>query len=177
MHYNWLRQTAWLKLASNSVFMGCMVHWRTRPKTLERARNRRNSPNPVGRSCCLCSDSSELGPPGVPMYFLIYLRRHLDTMAKGSQKEARLRRLREEILNYVTGNPGCTASQIVAWLSIDLKMKNHGLTPRKVGFFIPRYCKELVWKQDSMTGKRIYTNKGWTVWVKTQCPVDRPLDP
>ncbi|MDP6906757.1 MAG: hypothetical protein QF440_05015 [Candidatus Thalassarchaeaceae archaeon] len=79
-------------------------------------------------------------------------------MAKGPQKEARLRRLREEILNYVATNPGCTASQIVAWLSIDLRMKNHGLTARKIGFFIPRHCKELVWRQDSSTGKRVYSN-------------------
>ncbi len=99
-----------------------------------------------------------MGPPGGPLSFLIYPQRQFNTMAKGAQKEARLRRLREEILNFVSVNPGCTASQIVAWLSIDLKMKNHGLTPRKVGFFIPRYCKELVWKQDSLTGKRVYTN-------------------
>lgn len=100
-----------------------------------------------------------MGPLGAPISFFIYPRGHIDNMAKGTQKAARLRRLREEILNFVSINPGCTASQIVAWLSIDLRMKNHGLTPRKVGFFIPRYCKELVWKQDSMTGKRVYTNK------------------
>ncbi len=99
-----------------------------------------------------------MGSPGGPLSSLIYLRGQIDSMAKGTQKEARLRRLKEEILSFVNINPGCTASQIVAWLSIDLKMKNHGLTPRKIGFFIPRYCKELVWKQDSMTGKRIYTN-------------------
>ena len=99
-----------------------------------------------------------MGPPGVPLLSLIYFGQPITSMAKGAQKEARLRRLREEILKFVSVNPGCTASQIVAWLSIDLKMKNHGLTPRKVGFFIPRYCKELVWKQDSLTGKRIYTN-------------------
>jgi len=99
-----------------------------------------------------------MGPPGGPLHCLIYLQRPSSSMAKGAQKEARLRRLREEILKFVSVNPGCTASQIVAWLSIDLKMKNHGLTPRKVGFFIPRYCKELVWKQDSLTGKRVYTN-------------------
>ena len=98
------------------------------------------------------------GSPGVPLMSLIYHRRQIDGMAKGTQKEARLRRLREEILNFVNINPGCTASQIVAWLSIDLKMKNHGLTPRKIGFFIPRYCKELIWKQDSVTGKRVYTS-------------------
>ncbi len=99
-----------------------------------------------------------MGPPGVPLLSLIYLGIQVESMAKGTQKEARLRRLREEILNFVSINPGCTASQIVAWLSIDLKMKNHGLTPRKIGFFIPRYCKELIWKQDSVTGKRVYTS-------------------
>ena len=98
------------------------------------------------------------GPPGVPLLSLIYFLRQIESMAKGTQKEARLRRLRTEILNFVNINPGCTASQIVAWLSIDLKMKNHGLTPRKIGFFIPRYCKELIWKQDSVTGKRVYTS-------------------
>ena len=99
-----------------------------------------------------------MGPPGVPLLSLIYLGIQVESMAKGTQKEARLRRLREEILNFVSINPGCTASQIVEWLSIDLKMKNHGLTPRKIGFFIPRYCKELIWKQDSVTGKRVYTS-------------------
>lgn len=77
-------------------------------------------------------------------------------MAKGSQKAARTNRLRNEILSYVETHPGCTASQIVAWLSIDLRMKNHGLTPRKVGFFIPRYVKEVSWTQDRQTGKRVY---------------------
>lgn len=77
-------------------------------------------------------------------------------MAKGSQKAARTNRLRNEILSYVKTHPGCTASQIVAWLSIDLRMKNHGLTPRKVGFFIPRYVKEVSWEQDRLTGKRVY---------------------
>ena len=82
-------------------------------------------------------------------------------MAKGAQKEARLRRLREEILNFVSINPGCTASQIVAWLSIDLRMKNHGLTPRKVGFFIPRHLADrLEWWQDHRAGRRVYGELG-----------------
>ncbi len=74
----------------------------------------------------------------------------------GSQKEARLNRLKYEIVDYVGGNPNCTASEIVAALSNDRRMKNHGLTPRKVGFFIPRYCKEILWSQDTATGKRVY---------------------
>lgn len=75
---------------------------------------------------------------------------------RGSQKQARRNRLRSEIMVYVSAHPNCTASEIVAALSNDRKLKNHGLTPRKVGFFIPRYCKEILWDQDSSTGKRIY---------------------
>jgi len=37
-------------------------------------------------------------------------------------------------------------------------MRNHGLTSRKVGFFIPRYLKNIVgFKLDRSTGKRIYS--------------------
>ena len=64
-------------------------------------------------------------------------------MAKGAQKEARLRRLREEILNFVSVNPGCTASQIVAWLSIDLKMKNHGFDTAKGWLFHPKILQRI----------------------------------
>lgn len=74
----------------------------------------------------------------------------------GTQKQARFNRLRSEIMDYVTTNPNCTASEIVAALSNERRMKNHGLTPRKVGFFIPRHCKEILWTQDRATGKRIY---------------------
>ena len=74
----------------------------------------------------------------------------------GSQKLARFMRLKNEILAYVRTNPKCTAADIVASLCNDRKMKNHGLTPRKVGFFIPRHCKEILWEQDRMTGKRVY---------------------
>lgn len=75
---------------------------------------------------------------------------------RGSQKQARRNRLKFEIMDYVSSNPNCTASEIVASLANDRRMKNHGLTPRKVGFFIPRYCKEILWNQDSSTGKRVY---------------------
>ena len=74
----------------------------------------------------------------------------------GSQKKARRNRLKSEIMDYVSSNPNCTASEIVASLANDRRMKNHGLTPRKVGFFIPRYCKEILWNQDTSTGKRVY---------------------
>lgn len=75
---------------------------------------------------------------------------------KGSQRRARLKRLKLEILVYVADSPGCSAADIVAHLSNDRKMRNHGLTTRKVGFFIPRYLKEVTWTLDSSTGKRIY---------------------
>ena len=75
----------------------------------------------------------------------------------GNQKQAREERLKREIRKYIRSNPECTASQIVAHLSIDLRMRNHGLTPRKVGFFIPRYVNDVGWRLDSTTGKRLYT--------------------
>ena len=75
----------------------------------------------------------------------------------GNQKQAREERLKREIRRYIRSNPDCTASQIVAHLSIDLRMRNHGLTPRKVGFFIPRYVNDVDWRLDSSTGKRLYS--------------------
>ena len=62
----------------------------------------------------------------------------------GSQKSARLERLKMEITEYVSRNPGCSAADIVDHLSNTLRMRNHGLTSRKVGFFIPRYLKNIV---------------------------------
>jgi hypothetical protein len=42
-------------------------------------------------------------------------------------------------------------------------MRNHGLTPRKVGFFIPRHLSEyLVWWQDHTAGRRVYGEFGCT---------------
>jgi hypothetical protein len=77
---------------------------------------------------------------------------------RGSQKNARLKRLKQEIIEYVSINPGCSAADIVDYLSNTLRMRNHGLTARKVGFFIPRYLKNIVmFNLDSATGKRIYS--------------------
>ena len=77
---------------------------------------------------------------------------------EGSQKAARLHRLKNEIIEYVTKHPGCSAADIVDHLSNTLRMRNHGLTARKVGFFIPRYLKHTVmFNLDSSTGKRIYS--------------------
>ena len=76
---------------------------------------------------------------------------------KGSQKEARLNRLKKEIVDYIDTQPNCSAADIVGYLSNDLKMRNHGLTTRKVGFFIPRYLSDLItFTLDGTTGKRVY---------------------
>ena len=63
----------------------------------------------------------------------------------GSQKNARLERLKDEIIDYVRQNPGCLAADIVDHLSNERKMRNHGLTARKIGYFIPngKYWKSM----------------------------------
>ena len=83
---------------------------------------------------------------------------HETTMrGKGSQKQARLERLKNEIVDYLATSPGASAADIVAFLSHERKMRNHGLTTRKVGLFIPRYLSELInFRLDASTGKRIY---------------------
>ena len=68
---------------------------------------------------------------------------------KGSQKNARLERLKAEITTYIEDRPGCSAADIVAYLSNERKMRNHGLTARKIGYFIG-------FKLHATTGKRIY---------------------
>ena len=76
----------------------------------------------------------------------------------GSQKAARRERLKYEIVEYVSSNPGCSAADIVDHLSNTRRMRNHGLTTRKVGFFIPRYLKNIVmYTLDRSTGKRVYS--------------------
>ena len=75
----------------------------------------------------------------------------------GSQKEARLERLKEEIVDYVEQGHGVSAADIVSFLTHERKMRNHGLTARKIGLFIPRYLSERVsFRLDATTGKRIY---------------------
>ena len=76
---------------------------------------------------------------------------------KGSQKRARFERLVSEVRAFVCANPGCSAQAIVANLNHDQKMRNHGLTPRKVGFFITRNLRDsLTWWQDHRAGRRVY---------------------
>jgi hypothetical protein len=75
----------------------------------------------------------------------------------GVQKQARLNRLKNEIIEYVSSQPQCSAADIVDHLSNERKMRNHGLTARKVGFFIPRYLSEMIgFTLDNSTGKRLY---------------------
>lgn len=76
---------------------------------------------------------------------------------KGSQKKARFERLANEVRKFVYANPGCSAQAIVASLNHDQKLRNHGLTPRKVGFFITRNLRQsLTWWQDHRAGRRVY---------------------
>ena len=76
----------------------------------------------------------------------------------GSQKNARLERLKDEIIDYVRQNPGCLAADIVDHLSNERKMRNHGLTARKIGYFIPRHMKMSInYKLDHSTGKSMYS--------------------
>ena len=78
-------------------------------------------------------------------------------LGKGSQKKARFERLKKEVINFVGANPGCSAQSIVANLSHDKSMRNHGLTPRKIGLFISRnLSKKLTWWQDHKAGRRVY---------------------
>ena len=79
---------------------------------------------------------------------------------KGSQKKARFERLKNEIIKFVSANHGCSAQSIVASLNHEKSMRNHGLTPRKVGFFISRNLGEkLTWWQDHKAGRRVYGDK------------------
>ena len=76
---------------------------------------------------------------------------------KGSQKKARLERLKNEIVDYVSQMPGASAADIGAFLSNERRMRNHGLTTRKVGLFIPLHLSDLInFRLDSSSGKRIY---------------------
>jgi hypothetical protein len=77
---------------------------------------------------------------------------------RGSQRSARLERLKLEIVEYVRKHPACLAADIVHYLSNERRMRNHGLTTRKIGFFIPRYMKNSIsFTLDNSTGKRLYS--------------------
>jgi len=96
-------------------------------------------------------------PPDIGLYIVKYNVYMIQMRGKGSQKEARLERLKEEIVEYIAVVPDCSAADIVHYLSNERRMRNHGLTTRKVGLFIPRYLSDLVgFKLDNSTGKRLY---------------------
>ena len=96
-------------------------------------------------------------PPDIWLYIVKYNVYMIQMRGKGSQKEARLERLKEEIVEYIAVVPDCSAADIVHYLSNERRMRNHGLTTRKVGLFIPRYLSDLVgFKLDNSTGKRLY---------------------
>ena len=85
------------------------------------------------------------------MYSMVHVRAHANTNIAFTEYGLM------EITDYVTRNPGCSAADIVDHLSNTLRMRNHGLTSKKVGFFIPRYLKNIVmFTLDRSTGKRIY---------------------
>ena len=70
-------------------------------------------------------------------------------------------KLKAEIATYIEDRPGCSAADIVAYLSNERRMRNHGLTARKIGYFIPRHMKNKIgFKLDATTGKRIYHAMG-----------------
>jgi len=80
---------------------------------------------------------------------------------KGTQKNARFQRLCHEVRAFVSANPGCSAQSIVACLNHDNKMRNHGLTPRKIGYFITHHlAQSLTWWQDHKAGRRVYAKIG-----------------
>ena len=79
------------------------------------------------------------------------------TREKNSQKTARLVRLMSEVKRFAFSNTGCSAQLIVAFLSLDKNMRNHGLTPRKIGPFIPRYLRQdVTWWHDHRAGRSVY---------------------
>ena len=75
----------------------------------------------------------------------------------GAQRTARHDRLCKEIIDYVEVQGACTAADIAHHLSNERRMRNHGLTARKIGFFIPRYVAEITFELDPNSGKRIYS--------------------
>ncbi len=102
----------------------------------------------------------KVGSRGTPT-LICYIWKDKLTMitmkGNGVQKLARLNRLKNEIIEYVASQPQCSAADIVDYLSNERKMRNHGLTTRKVGFFIPRYLSEMIgFTLDNSTGKRLY---------------------
>lgn len=77
----------------------------------------------------------------------------------GIQKEARRNRLINEIYNFVCANPGVGAAAIVGYLTAERRMRNHSLSARKIGFFIPRYCKDRIRFEEQIEGRTYFPIK------------------
>ena len=74
----------------------------------------------------------------------------------GIQKEARRNRLINEIYNFVSSNPGVSSAAIVGYLTTEKRMRNHSLSSRKIGFFIPRYCKDRIRFEEQNEGRAYF---------------------
>jgi hypothetical protein len=77
----------------------------------------------------------------------------------GIQKEARQNRLIKEIYNFVIDNPGVSSAAIVGYLTVEKRMRNHSLSARKIGFFIPRYCKDKIRFEERIEGRTYFPIK------------------
>ncbi len=77
----------------------------------------------------------------------------------GIQKEARRTRLIDEIYNFVSSNPGVSSAAIVGYLTVERRMRNHSLSTRKIGFFIPRYCKDRIRFEERIEGRTYFPIK------------------
>ena len=74
---------------------------------------------------------------------------------KSSQKLARQNTLVNAIYKFVNANPGVGSAAISGHLSADRKIRNAGLTSRKIGYFIPRHCKDKIRFEEKNEG-RVY---------------------
>jgi len=75
---------------------------------------------------------------------------------KSSKKLARHNRLIDEILSYLSISPKSKSVDIVHYLSNERRMKNYGLTPRKIGMFITSYCKENITFEETPEGRTYF---------------------
>ena len=78
----------------------------------------------------------------------------------GIQKEARRKRLINEIYSFVSANPGVNSAAIVGYLTAEVKLRNSSLTPRKIGYFIPRHCKKKIRFEKGNVGRVYFPIKG-----------------
>ncbi|MDP6845544.1 MAG: hypothetical protein QF460_01110 [Candidatus Nanoarchaeia archaeon] len=75
---------------------------------------------------------------------------------KSEQKLARHNRLIDEIISYLSISPKSKSVDIVHYLSNERRMKNYGLTPRKIGMFITSHCKEKITFEETSDGRTYF---------------------